>query len=95
MTLPAWVKLWAGVNGLCWLLTPLSSQLLLVPSPLVFWKGPAFAQKHLPCAWRGRRAPRICDFQLLPGVTSHVTTVSLLLPMGQLPGSFAYFINIF
>lgn len=84
------------VNGVCWLLTPLSSQLLLVPSPLVFWEGPAFVHKHLPYAWRGRRGPKHMRlFQLLPGVTSHVNTISLLVPVGQLPRSFAYFMYIF
>lgn len=66
------------------------------PFPTGVLEGTGFcAETPSMCMEREAGPTRMRLFQLLPGVTSHVTTVSLLLPMGQLPGSFAYFINIF
>lgn len=63
------------------------------PFPTGVVEGIGFCAFHMP--GEGGGAPSLCDSQLLPGVTSHMNTIQVLLPVGQLPCSFAYFMNIF
>lgn len=63
------------------------------PFPTGVVEGIGFCVFHM--SGEGGGAPSIRNSQLLPGVTSHVNTIQVLLPVGQLPRSFAYFMNIF